>query len=101
MGPTRVGAVAGVAKAYLTRVGEGPFPSEAEPEAAEALREAGGEFGTVTGRPRRCGWLDLVGLRYAARVNGFTELVLDQARRALGASRRSRCASPIACATAR
>jgi adenylosuccinate synthase len=78
MGPTRVGAVAGVAKAYLTRVGEGPFPSEAEPEAAEALREAGAEFGTVTGRPRRCGWLDIVGLRYAARVNGFTELVLTK-----------------------
>ena len=78
MGPTRIGAVAGVAKAYLTRVGEGPFPSEAGPAAAEALREAGGEFGTVTGRPRRCGWLDLVGLRYAARVNGFTELVLTK-----------------------
>jgi adenylosuccinate synthase len=78
MGPTRVGAVAGVAKAYLTRVGEGPFPSEAAPEAAAALREAGAEFGTVTGRPRRCGWLDLVGLRYAARVNGFTELVLTK-----------------------
>ena len=78
MGPTRVGAVAGVAKAYLTRVGEGPFPSEAEPAAADALREAGAEFGTVTGRPRRCGWLDLVGLRYAARVNGFTELVLTK-----------------------
>jgi adenylosuccinate synthase len=78
MGPTRVGSVAGVAKAYLTRVGEGPFPSEADHDAAEALREAGGEFGTVTGRPRRCGWLDLVGLRYAARVNGFTELVLTK-----------------------
>ena len=78
IGPTRIGAVAGVAKAYLTRVGEGPFPSEAEPAAADALREAGGEFGTVTGRPRRCGWLDLVGLRYAARVNGFTELVLTK-----------------------
>ena len=68
----------GVAKAYLTRVGDGPFPSEAEPAAAEALREAGGEFGAVTGRPRRCGWLDLVGLRYAARVNGFTEVVLTK-----------------------
>ncbi len=78
VGPTRIGAVAGVAKAYLTRVGEGPFPSEAAPDAADALREAGAEFGTVTGRPRRCGWLDLVGLRYAARVNGFTELVLTK-----------------------
>ena len=78
IGPTRISAVIGVAKAYLTRVGEGPFPSEAEPAASDALREAGGEFGTVTGRPRRCGWLDLVGLRYAARVNGFTELVLTK-----------------------
>ncbi len=78
VGPTRIGSVAGVAKAYLTRVGEGPFPSEADPEASDALREAGAEFGTVTGRPRRCGWLDLVGLRYAARVNGFTELVLTK-----------------------
>jgi adenylosuccinate synthase len=78
IGPTRIGTVAGVAKAYLTRVGEGPFPSEAEADAAEALREAGAEFGTVTGRPRRCGWLDVVGLRYAARVNGFTELVLTK-----------------------
>jgi adenylosuccinate synthase len=86
IGPTRVGAVAGVAKAYLTRVGEGPFPSEASPEAAEALREAGAEFGTVTGRPRRCGWLDLVGLRYAARVNGFTELVLTKLDVLSGAS---------------
>jgi adenylosuccinate synthase len=78
LGPTRIGAVAGVAKAYLTRVGEGPFPSEAGADASLALREAGGEFGTVTGRPRRCGWLDLVGLRYASRVNGFTELVLTK-----------------------
>ena len=68
-----------MAKAYLTRVGEGPFPSEAGARRPSlALREAGGEFGTVTGRPRRCGWLDLVGLRYAARVNGFTELVLTK-----------------------
>ncbi|HET6172583.1 MAG TPA: adenylosuccinate synthase [Gaiellales bacterium] len=78
IGPTRIGDVAGVAKAYLTRVGEGPFPSEAGPAESLALRTAGGEFGTVTGRPRRCGWLDLVGLRYASRVNGFTELVLTK-----------------------
>ncbi len=68
----------GVAKAYLTRVGEGPFPSEADAAAAEALRIAGGEFGTVTGRPRRCGWLDAVALRFAARVNGLTELVVTK-----------------------
>ena len=78
VGPTRIGAVAGIAKAYLTRVGSGPFPSEAEPADDEKLRAAGGEFGTVTGRPRRCGWIDLVALRYAARVNGFTELVLTK-----------------------
>jgi adenylosuccinate synthase len=78
IGPTRISAVIGVAKAYLTRVGEGPFPSEAEPAAAEALRVAGGEFGTVTGRPRRCGWLDAVALRFAARVNGLTELVVTK-----------------------
>ncbi len=78
LGPTRIGAVAGIAKAYLTRVGSGPFPSEAEPADDEKLRAAGGEFGTVTGRPRRCGWIDLVALRYAARVNGFTELVLTK-----------------------
>ena len=93
IGPTRIGAVAGVAKAYLTRVGEGPFPSEAEAAAADALREAGGEFGTVTGRPRRCGWLDLVGLRYAARVNGFTELVLTKLDVLSGGARRSPSAS--------
>ena len=99
MGPTRIGAVAGVAKAYLTRVGEGPFPSEAETAASDALREAGGEFGTVTGRPRRCGWLDLVGLRFAARVNGFTELVLTKLD-VLSAPSRFPCASPTSCATA-
>jgi adenylosuccinate synthase len=78
IGPTRIDAVIGVAKAYLTRVGEGPFPSEAEPAAAEQLRTAGGEFGTVTGRPRRCGWFDAVAMRFAARVNGLTELVVTK-----------------------
>jgi adenylosuccinate synthase len=78
IGPTRISTVVGVAKAYLTRVGEGPFPSEAEPAAADALRIAGGEFGVTTGRPRRCGWLDAVALRYAARVNGMTELVVTK-----------------------
>ena len=58
----------GVAKAYLTRVGAGPFPSEADAERGARLREIGAEFGTTTGRERRCGWLDLVGLRFAARV---------------------------------
>jgi adenylosuccinate synthase len=78
IGPTRITAVIGVAKAYLTRVGSGPFPSEADPERGARLRELGAEFGVVTGRERRCGWLDLVGLRFAARINGMTELVLTK-----------------------
>ncbi len=78
VGPTRISSVIGVAKAYLTRVGSGPFPSEADPERGRQLRDLGAEFGTITGRERRCGWLDLVGLRYAARVNGMTELVLTK-----------------------
>jgi adenylosuccinate synthase len=78
IGPTRIDAVLGVAKAYVTRVGEGPFPTEIEGRDQERLRELGGEFGTVTGRERRCGWLDLVGLRFAARLNGFTTLALTK-----------------------
>jgi adenylosuccinate synthase len=78
IGPTRIDAVLGVAKAYVTRVGEGPFPTEIEGPDQERLRELGGEFGTVTGRERRCGWLDLVGLRFAARLNGFTTLALTK-----------------------
>jgi adenylosuccinate synthase len=70
--------VLGVAKAYVTRVGEGPFPSEIEGADQERLRELGGEYGTVTGRSRRCGWLDLVALRYAVRVNGLTSLALTK-----------------------
>ena len=68
----------GVSKAYVTRVGEGPFPSEIEGPDEARLRELGGEFGTVTGRERRCGWLDLVALRYAVRVNGITSLALTK-----------------------
>ena len=78
IGPTRIDSVIGVAKAYLTRVGEGPFPTEIEGSNQEKLRELGGEFGTVTGRERRCGWLDLVALRYAVRVNGMTALALTK-----------------------
>jgi adenylosuccinate synthase len=78
IGPTRIDGVIGVAKAYVTRVGEGPFPTEIVGPDQERLREVGGEYGTVTGRQRRCGWLDLVGLRYAARVNGMTELILTK-----------------------
>jgi adenylosuccinate synthase len=78
IGPTRIDTVIGVAKAYVTRVGEGPFPTEIEGPDQARLRELGGEFGTVTGRERRCGWLDLVGLRFAARLNGFTSLALTK-----------------------
>jgi len=77
-GPTRIDAVLGVAKAYVTRVGAGGFPSEADPERGERIREQGAEYGTVTGRERRCGWLDLVALRYATRLNGFTQLAVTK-----------------------
>jgi adenylosuccinate synthase len=78
IGPTRIDSVLGVAKAYVTRVGEGPFPTEIEGPDQERLRELGGEYGTVTGRDRRCGWLDLVALRYAVRVNGMTSIALTK-----------------------
>jgi adenylosuccinate synthase len=78
IGPTRIDRVLGVSKAYVTRVGEGPFPSEIQGSDQGRLRELGGEYGTVTGRERRCGWLDLVALRYAVRVNGMTSLALTK-----------------------
>jgi adenylosuccinate synthase len=78
IGPTRIDRVLGVSKAYVTRVGEGPFPSEIAGDEQTRLRELGGEYGTVTGRERRCGWLDLVALRYAVRVNGLTSLALTK-----------------------
>jgi adenylosuccinate synthase len=78
IGPTRIDDVLGVAKAYVTRVGEGPFPSEIEGPDQERVRELGHEYGTVTGRERRCGWLDLVALRYAVRLNGITQLALTK-----------------------
>ncbi|MGB2953402.1 MAG: adenylosuccinate synthase [Gaiellaceae bacterium] len=78
IGPTKIDDVIGVAKAYVTRVGEGPFPTEIEGPEQERVRELGGEFGTVTGRNRRCGWLDLVALRYAVRLNGITSLALTK-----------------------
>lgn len=77
VGPTRIQHVMGVMKAYTSRVGEGPFPGELEGVEAERIREAGQEFGTTTGRPRRVGWLDLVMLRYAARVNGLTAVAVN------------------------
>ena len=78
IGPTRIDAVIGVAKAYVTRVGEGPFPTEIEGPEQTRVRELGREFGTTTGRERRCGWLDLVALRYAVRLNGITSLALTK-----------------------
>jgi adenylosuccinate synthase len=78
LGPTAVDEVIGVTKAYATRVGHGPFPSEMPEAEAAHLREAGEEYGATTGRPRRCGWLDLPALQYAARVNGLTSLVVTK-----------------------
>lgn len=78
LGPTHINRVVGVAKAYSTRVGSGPMPTELHDAAGDQLRKAGHEYGTTTGRPRRCGWLDIVALRYAAQVNGFTELVVTK-----------------------
>jgi adenylosuccinate synthase len=78
IGPNRIDSVVGVAKAYVTRVGAGPFPTEIEGADQARLRDLGGEFGTVTGRERRCGWLDLVALRYAVRLNGMTSLALTK-----------------------
>jgi adenylosuccinate synthase len=78
IGPQRIDRVVGVSKAYVTRVGEGPFPSEIEGDEQARMRELGGEYGTVTGRERRCGWLDLVALRYAVRVNGIDQLAMTK-----------------------
>ncbi len=78
IGPNRIDRVIGVVKAYTTRVGSGPFPTELLDEDGERLRTIGGEFGVTTGRPRRCGWYDAVVARYAARVNGLTEFCLTK-----------------------
>ena len=78
VGPTNIGTVIGVTKAYVTRVGEGPFPTELNNEAGELLRKRGAEFGAVTGRPRRCGWLDLPLLRYSNMINGTEWLVVTK-----------------------
>jgi adenylosuccinate synthase len=76
--PTRIERVIGIVKAYTTRVGEGPFPTELLDDSGEFLRKTGAEYGTTTGRPRRCGWFDAVIARYAARVNGVTDFVLTK-----------------------
>lgn len=74
--PHKIGDVFGVFKAYCTRVGSGPFPTELDDEIGQQLRDAGHEYGSVTGRPRRCGWIDLVALRYTIMLNGVTKLVM-------------------------
>jgi adenylosuccinate synthase len=78
VGPTRIDGVLGITKAYTTRVGGGPFPTELDDEAGERLRQKGAEFGATTGRPRRCGWLDAVMLREAATVSGYTALAVNK-----------------------
>lgn len=76
--PNKLECIIGVVKAYTTRVGEGPYPTEIHGELAETLREVGAEYGTTTGRPRRIGWLDIPALRYVTRINGFTDLNLTK-----------------------
>jgi adenylosuccinate synthase len=78
VGPTMIDAVLGIAKAYTTRVGSGPFPTELNDEVGQGLQERGREFGATTGRPRRCGWFDAVLVRYAAQVNGLTSLAVTK-----------------------
>jgi adenylosuccinate synthase len=77
--PQRIREVYGVTKAYCTRVGGGPFPTELHNETGETLRKIGNEFGATTGRPRRCGWIDLVALKYACMLNGVTAIVMTKA----------------------
>ncbi len=78
IGPNQISRVIGIVKAYTTRVGSGPFPTELDNEEGERLRQAGAEFGTTTGRPRRCGWYDAPIARYSARINGITDFVLTK-----------------------
>ena len=77
--PNRIGDVFGIFKAYLTRVGSGPFPTELLDETGEEIQKAGNEFGATTGRPRRCGWIDLPALKYAININGVTQLMMMKA----------------------
>ncbi len=79
LAPNRIGEVIGIFKAYCTRVGSGPFPTELDNELGEKIRQVGREFGSTTGRPRRTGWLDLVALKYAVEVNGVTQLMMMKA----------------------
>ncbi|MFM9006607.1 MAG: adenylosuccinate synthetase, partial [Flavobacteriales bacterium] len=77
--PNRLGAVIGIFKAYTTRVGGGPFPTELNDATGEAMRKVGNEFGSTTGRARRCGWIDLPAMRYACMINGVTQLIMMKA----------------------
>ena len=99
VGPKAIDGVLGVAKAYTTRVGEGPLPTELHDEMGQRLRESGQEYGASTGRPRRCGWFDAVAVRYAVRVNGLDALAITKLD-VLDGFERSRSARRIA-ATAR
>ena len=76
MAPNKIGEVFGIFKAYCTRVGSGPFPTELFDETGKKIRDIGHEYGAVTGRERRCGWIDLVALRYAIMINGVTQLIM-------------------------
>ncbi|MDP1809615.1 MAG: adenylosuccinate synthetase, partial [Actinomycetota bacterium] len=78
VGPLRIDRVTGIVKAYVTRVGSGPFPTELEDETGEHMLRVGVEFGTTTGRRRRCGWFDAIILRYAVRINGLSDMVLTK-----------------------
>ncbi|MDP4842872.1 MAG: adenylosuccinate synthetase, partial [Salibacteraceae bacterium] len=77
--PNKIGDVYGIFKAYCTRVGSGPFPTELDNEIGQRLRDIGHEYGATTGRPRRCGWLDMVALKYAVMLNGVTKLIMTKA----------------------
>jgi adenylosuccinate synthase len=78
IGPTMIHSVIGIAKAYTTRVGEGPFPTELQDELGEKIRQRGGEYGATTGRPRRCGWFDAVAVNHSIRINGIREMVITK-----------------------
>lgn len=93
IGPTLIKECLGIAKAYTTRVGKGPFPTELDDEIGEKIRQVGAEFGTTTGRPRRCGWLDAVILRFAVRVNGLTGIALNKLDTLTGIGKLKICTS--------
>jgi adenylosuccinate synthase len=77
--PQKIKEVFGISKAYCTRVGSGPFPTELHDETGELIRKTGNEFGSTTGRPRRCGWIDLVALKFACMINGVTQIIMTKA----------------------